>query len=173
MSKIIDIASKIGKGLIGGFVDKTSGIVDSIGDIVTRKQELNNAANELINKLAIAMQEAHNEELRIQADTLKAAYDREVKVNESEHSSWLAKNTLSVISLTTVYATLVLAFIVFFCDYPKENETLIKASLAMLTGLVGMVYGYHYTSSEGSRTKDKTIGILYEKFRESLPETKN
>lgn len=178
MSKIIDIASKIGKGLIGGFVDETAGIVDSIGDIVTRKQELNNAANKLINNLAIAMQEAYNEELRIQADTLKAAYDREARINESEHSSWLAKNTLSLLSLTTYYITATLIFIIIFCDYPPDKKETIERSLYIMSALTTMVFGYYYTSSAGSKNKDETITKLTkrlenEKSRESLSETKN
>lgn len=172
-NKILDIASKISKGLIGGFVDKTAGIVDSIGDIVTRKQELNNAANELINNLAIALQEAHNEELRIQADTLKAAYDREARINESPNASWLSKNTLSILSLTTYYITATLIFIIIFCDYPPDKKETIERSLYIMSALTTMVFGYYYTSSAGSRNKDETITKLTkklenEKFRESL-----
>ena len=169
MSKIAQIVSNIGKSLVGGVVDKASTLVDSVGDIVFKKKELEIEVQKLVHEYQAKLLDAANEDSRIQAETLKAAYDREARINESEHSSKLSKNITSILAILIVFFTFVYGLILIYKSFDEKASDIVLSFVELLKTLTVLVIGYYFGSSSGSKQKSEVIS-RYNESRKNSPE---
>jgi len=88
---------------------------------------------------------------------MDSARNREVKINESANSTWLAKNTASIIALSVILLAFIMFYIVVFTVIPTEKKDVIIYMLGGLISIVTMIIGYYFGSSKGSSDKDAQI----------------
>lgn len=161
----MDIAKLIGGGV--------SALVDSIGDAfdknITSDEERAEQANILKKTETSAMVEMRTldiKEREIEADITKAeladtdsARDNQSLVQESEHSSWLAKNVHGGLAVFIIAVT----FYLFYILVTKgtvglgEDRDLIFLIVGYIAGMASQVIGYFYGSSSSSSFKTKLM----------------
>jgi hypothetical protein len=84
---------------------------------------------------------------RISAQDTDSARDREVKINESEHASWLSKNTGSLIALVFVGVYLYLNYGLLSAMF-KPEDTVFTTIIGNMTNIVMLIVGFYYGSSK-------------------------
>ena len=154
----------------GGNIIKT--VSDAVDDHTYNKEE--RAADELkaqenAAELEIKREQADKEYLTIVLNNelennklavanSESAREREVKITESEHASWLQKNVAPIIALVVILFTFTLWTLVLFRHYePKSSESLI---LGALSTLVGTILNYYFGSSMSSLKKDEAFNKI-------------
>lgn len=146
------------------------GLVDSVGNaldgLITNKEELA-AAKLAVEKEANRHMEAMNasvtKELELQLQDVSNSRDANVKIQESEHSSWLSKNTGYCLD---IFISLIWSGLTFYIAAKYLNIIKLNAGVdfsgvwglyASVTGLMTIVLSWHRGSSRGSADKSATI----------------
>lgn len=99
-----------------------------------------------------------NELIRIDLDDLKNARSRDVKIQESQNSSILAKNVGYIIDIVLITLLVGIVVSLFKLEIPDGNGDILYMVLGVAIGYVGQVITFHRGSSQGS--KDKTQGLI-------------
>lgn len=86
---------------------------------------------------------------KIDGQDRNSARDMETRTQESEHASWLAKNIVPILALTVVVGGG--AGIIY---HPDDSVRM------ALIGVVTMVLGFYFGTSNSSKGKDTTIANL-------------
>jgi hypothetical protein len=80
------------------------------------------------------------------------ARDAQVKIQESEHAGWLAKNIVPMLALTVIFGGGTMIHL--------TNEPDVRMALF---GAITMVLGFYFGSSKSSQLKDTTISNITSK----------
>ena len=88
------------------------------------------------------------------------ARDNNTKVQESENSSKLAKNTPYIIDFIIVISTVFLGAALFAFEIPMQNKELAYMMFGAMLAHCGTVINYHRGSSNGSATKSDIINKI-------------
>jgi hypothetical protein len=104
-------------------------------------------------------QQAEFDKLAVEYESMRvrdmeSARNREVLINQSEHASWMAKNTASIIALAFTLFTFVIYFLVLI-GHLKASENMSILIVNSITNIVMLIVGYYYGSSD-RRGKLKT-----------------
>ena len=145
------LLTTIGQVATGNWI----GAATSIKDMITGSTELTAEQKEV----ALKFLEQDLEGFRIEVEDRKDARAREVLINQSESSSWLAKNTGSLIALVFTIFTCIL-FILVLTGNIKPSENITFTIVSSVTNIFMLVCGYYFGSSRSSQAKDGTIARL-------------
>ncbi len=85
------------------------------------------------------------------------ARENNTKVQESDKSSWLAKNTPFILDFLAVFSVFILGCGLLFIEIPVDNIQIVNIMFGTLLGIMGTVYNYHRGSSKGSNEKQELI----------------
>lgn len=88
------------------------------------------------------------------------ARETNTRIQESDKSSWLAKNTPFILDFIIVFAVFILGYSMLFIEIPSENIQIVNIMFGALLGIMGTVYNYHRGSSNGSATKSDIINKI-------------
>lgn len=88
------------------------------------------------------------------------ARDNNSKVQESENSSKLAKNTPYIIDFIIVISTVFLGAALFAFEIPMQNKELAYMMFGAMLAHCGTVINYHRGSSNGSAAKSDIINKI-------------
>lgn len=88
------------------------------------------------------------------------ARDNNTKVQESENSSKLAKNTPYIIDFIIVISTVFLGAALFAFEIPMQNKELAYMMFGAMLAHCGTVINYHRGSSNGSAAKSDIINKI-------------
>jgi VIT1/CCC1 family predicted Fe2+/Mn2+ transporter len=77
----------------------------------------------------------------------ESARNREILINQSEHASWLAKNTASLIALAYTAFTFVI-YILVLMGHLKAEANISILIVNSITNIAMLIVGYYYGSSE-------------------------
>lgn len=88
------------------------------------------------------------------------ARDNNTKVQESENSSKLAKNTPYIIDFIIVISTVFLGAALFAFEIPMQNKELAYMMFGAMLAHCGTVINYHRGSSNGSAAKSDVINKI-------------
>jgi hypothetical protein len=146
-----NLLNTIGQVATGNWI----GAVDSITDMIQGSTELTAEKKEL----ALQYLAQDLEAMKLEVEDRKDARSREVLINQSESSSWLSKNTGSLIALTFTVFTCVL-FILVLTGNIKPSENITFTIVSSVTNIFMLVCGYYFGSSRSSSAKDSTIARL-------------
>lgn len=146
-----NLLNTIGQVATGNWV----GAVDSITDMIKGSTELTAEKKEL----ALQYLAQDLEAMKLEVEDRKDARQREVLINQSESSSWLAKNTGSLIALVFTVFTCIL-FILVLTGNIKPSENITFTIVSSVTNIFMLVCGYYFGSSRSSQAKDGTIARL-------------
>lgn len=97
------------------------------------------------------------DELDLQLKDVANARSREVELNVSEQSSWLAKNITSILALMLVMAFISLCFTYVLSVTP---DPMVAGVLHDFKDLMLLLCGYYWGSSSNSKIKDNIINKL-------------
>jgi len=151
-------------------VDVDKGTLTAQDQAALRKFELEHE-EELLklrleeNKLDVELQKMYL------ADTASAR-DRETKMAESPHASWLNKNTGPMLAILAIFVTFGLFYKVTFGDLLNKdmvNKDILLYILGVLSAVVAQIFSYYFGSSTGSKSKSDEIGTLLKTLRKGDP----
>jgi hypothetical protein len=137
--------------------------------VVLKKYELED--EEELLRLRLADDRLSLEEQKIRFQDVSGAREREVAIASIDTTSWLLKNTPSLLALSTVFLTFVFfgVFAWFGKDANPENQVakeIMLYVLGVLSAVLTQIFGYYFGSSRGSAEKSRTIDSLVEKETE-------
>lgn len=149
----------------------TSRLSGGISTLVTAKDDPANGSDEekkeLANELARATQMAALglQETQAYLADVASARANQYLVQESEHSSWLAKNAQALLAFCVTGSAFVL-FTVVIVGSSKggfvegENKDIIIYILGALTTVATQVVSYYFGSSAGSADKSRALNAI-------------
>jgi hypothetical protein len=115
------------------------------------------------NRLDVEMQKL------ILAD-VQGARDRETRMAESAHASWLNKNMGPVLGLLAITLSFVLFYQVLFDDkflevLKPEKKDILLYILGVLSAIVTQIFSYYFGSSTGSKAKSEDLARVMESLK--------
>lgn len=155
------VKNLIGKGLGGlaGLVagEKGKEVVNKVTDF------LGCGEDDIIGKLndpetVKALKGFEIEEMKLHNEEMANVREREIKISQSEHSSWLQKNAAALIGIFIILYTFIL-FTLILAGYVRTEKDIVILILTSVTGLCGLVVGYYFGSSVGSKKKDGLLQV--------------
>ena len=152
----------------GAFSNNKGAVAEKIGTaldgLITNKEELLLAKVEMqkvLNEQQKVIIENELKEIEVYLKDSENARNRELEINKSQNSSWLAKNTTSILAVVTVFLTFVLFYIMVFTKMitPERKELFIYI-LGVLSTICAGIMNYYFGSSKGSNDKSDTINKM-------------
>lgn len=155
--------TKLGKWL----KEKAPKVLETVGDIIPGRDPFEVIAD-LVKKspdvppeqkleFTKMQYEFETEWLKIDMQDRASARSRETDfVKSTGHIDWMMTITGSLILMSFIG----LLYVITFKEIPAKNEHLVINAIGVIEGLVGLVVGYYYGSSAGSRIKDMKKGDL-------------
>jgi hypothetical protein len=115
------------------------------------------------NRLDVEMQKL------ILAD-VQGARERETKMAESPHASWLNKNMGPLLGLLAIALSFLLFYQVLFDDkfleaLKPEKKDILLYILGVLSAIVTQIFSYYFGSSTGSKAKSEDISRALESLK--------
>lgn len=165
MGKLKDIISgftpsKVVAESAGTVVSNIMGGLDGLLTSKEEKLEMQTKIEAEINRHTEAVRNVDLEETKALLVDSANARDNNVKIQESEHASWLAKNTLYILTLIVTVGFFGLLTYMLKYDVPKSNEPILNIMLGSLgTAWITMV-SFFFGSSISSKEKQKTINSI-------------
>ena len=161
---IKDLVSEHGEALVLEGVKRTTGIDLSKEELTPDdKQKIMDSQIEImkIDFEKIKEDNRAKEFVTIQDNQNTAnARENNTKVQESNKSSWLAKNTPFILDFLAVFSVFILGCGLLFIEIPVDNIQIVNIMFGTLLGIMGTVYNYHRGSSKGSNEKQELINQI-------------
>lgn len=160
MNKIGEILGKVIGGSTGTIVESVGKVVDEFTLSKEEKAKINETIQAEINRHNEAILSTETElEKAYLADTSNAR-DNNVKIQESEKASWIAKNLPYMLDAIFVVSFFVGLLMIMFKVVPHENKELFYTGFGLLGGYVSTVVNFHRGSSSGSKASADTLRHL-------------
>lgn len=151
------LLDKILSGGIGDVIEKVGNAVDKVvttkAESETLKIELTKVINEHEEKIITAAQAELDSYL---ADT-QSARENFTKIQESDKSSWLAKNILPLLTVGVTLGFFGLLGYMLKEDVPAANKDILNIMLGSLGTAWISIIGYFFGSSVGAKVNGDTI----------------
>jgi hypothetical protein len=145
------------------FLDKILGnapgqIVTAVGDTI--KKFITNDQDRM--KFQLELENAMRDELELHLKDVDSARNREIKINESANSSWLAKNTASILAIFWTLAAVGIILAIYL-GVGANNPATETQILTGIFGIVMLIIGFYFGSSQSSQKNRDTINELVRK----------
>lgn len=140
--------------IISKFKADPTKIAEYEKDLETLRINTSVKAEELANRA----EEIFNERLKIQAEEMSSARNREIEIATSEKANWITRNTTAVLALSFVGVTLLL-YTLSVLKTVEIHENILRD----LRDIVILIMGYYFGSSIGSRQKGDQIDKMISK----------
>jgi len=150
-------------GGLKGLADSAKDIIQQVGENKIAPLEAQLKIDSEINRHAEAMEASAVKEMELQLADTKSARDSNATIQQSENSSWLAKNVGYIIDLLLLIAFLVMLSMIFFHTVPEENHELFYVGFGTLGGYLGTSINFHRGTSQGSHEKQKMLDRMMRK----------
>lgn len=89
--------------------------------------------------------------------------DANARIQESDKSSWMAKNIAYVLDVVFTVAFIAMLFVIIYKSVPETNKELFYTSFGLLGGYVSQILGFHRGTSQGSKDANKELRNLKNK----------
>jgi maltodextrin utilization protein YvdJ len=162
---ITDLVKGHGEELVSKGIEKVTGIkLDGKTELTSEQKQLIMDSEYKLKSLDFEVLKEQNranefETIENNKNTSNAR-ENNTKIQESENSSWLAKNTPYILDFIAIGAVFLLGALLFFVDVPKGNIQILNIMFGTLLTMAGTVYNYHRGSSKGSVDKQNQINSL-------------
>jgi hypothetical protein len=133
-------------------------------DMVALKQYEMEHEEELL-KLRLEENKLDAELQRMYLQDLDSARDREARIQESAHASWLAQNATPIFGMIGVGVAFALFGAILYGgalegDAGKNHKDVIVYVLGVLSAIVTQIFAYYFGSSSGSKNKQDQINRM-------------
>jgi hypothetical protein len=151
------------KGIFSSIVSSGAGnLVESLGNVADKfiqtpeereafKIEIEKEANRHNERLI----ELGTQDVEKYLQDTQSARDANVKIQESDKASWLAKNVGYILDIFFPVAFAVILIMIFKNEVPDENKEIFYMLAGLLGGYVGQVVNFHRGTSRSSEVKQK------------------
>jgi hypothetical protein len=145
--------SSKGSDLVKNVTDAIDTFVDTKGEKADRDLKI----QELIQNYNLELIKEANASDKMYLEDIQNARDNYSKIQESEKSSWLAKNIMPLLTIVVTLGFFSLLIYMLRYEVPKSNERIMDILLGSLgTAWITMV-SFYFGSSKGSEDKQKFI----------------
>lgn len=100
------------------------------------------------------------EKLKLEYEDTINSRETNVKIQESQNASWLAKNTAYILDFIVILSTIFLGMMLFFVVIPQENMNIANIMFGAMLSYCSTIFGWHRGSSKGSTDKQEIINQL-------------
>lgn len=160
------------------FSDGASSLVSAVGDAIDKvvtsdeeRKELDNEIGKASMQYQIQMATLGLQETQAYLDDTASARDNQSRVQESEHSSWLARNVHPFLAITIIGLTFFMYWYIAFSDESASKimapdspmKDIVIYILGALTTVATQVVSYFFGSSSGSADKTRAINAMIRK----------
>lgn len=139
-------------------------IIKSVGDVADKfittkeeKAEFQEKVTSEINRHVESLASSELDETKAYLADTSNARDSNSRIQESEHSSWLAKNVAYMLDIVFTLGFLTMFILVLFKKVPIENKEIFYTGFGLLGGYVGTVLQFHRGSSISSQKNGETM----------------
>lgn len=146
-TKVGKFLQTLGGGALSVVTDIASGkdpVSAILGAVTGGKMSVENAEVALVK---------HQEDLK----DLQQARESNVRIQESESASWLAKNTAYMLDLGIFALVVALMTALIFITIPEGNKEILYLGAGTIFGYMGATWSFHRGSSQGSQDKNQSI----------------
>jgi hypothetical protein len=148
---------KLFQGSATELVKTIGGVIDNLNLSPEEKLQAQLAMEQAANSHAEKMAELAIHELEVEAANTASARDSNVKIQESEHASWLARNTAYILDFIITGVFVGAIAVVVWIIIPEDNKEIFYTLIGVLGAKFGDIINFHRGSSKGSEDKQKTI----------------
>lgn len=150
---IDDLISEVGMPLVKKGVKALTGIdLESKELTAEDKQKLLDSQIEIM--------KIDFEKLKLEYEDTINSRETNVKIQESQNASWLAKNTAYILDFIVILSTIFLGMMLFFVVIPQENMNIANIMFGAMLSYCSTIFGWHRGSSKGSTDKQDVINQL-------------
>ena len=150
VGKLID---DYGEDLVVKGIEKLTGVDIS-------KKELTDEEKQVILDNEFRIKSLDFEELKLKYEDTINSRETNVKIQDSQYASWLAKNTAYILDFIVVLSTIFLGLMLFFVVIPQENMNIANIMFGAMLSYCSTIFGWHRGSSKGSTEKQDFINQL-------------
>lgn len=160
------------------FSSGASSLVTAVGDAIDKvvtsdeeRKELDNEISKANMQFQIQMATLGLQETQAYLGDTASARDNQSRVQESEHSSWLAKNVHPILAVSIIGLTFFMYWYIAFSDESASKimapdspmKDIVIYILGALTTVATQVVSYFFGSSSGSADKSKALNAIIKK----------
>ena len=157
MGKIGEIIGKVIGGSASSVIESVSNVVDQFHLSAEEKAQINQRLTEELNRHQEAIERLSVERLEAELGDISNARDNNAIIQQSDKSSWLAKNLPYVLDAIMVVSFFVGLLMIMYKVVPQENKELFYTGFGLLGGYVSTVMNFHRGSSSGSKASADTL----------------
>lgn len=146
-TKAFEIISKVAPHLLKGLAKEIpggsfiSGIIDSL-----KKEQVDVAPEDMQ-----VLYSFEREMYALEIESVKSAQAMNVALNQSEHATWLAKNTPSIIALSYTTFNFVI-YVMILGGWMKTDNDIAILIVNSITNIAMLIVGYYYGSSNRAQS---------------------
>ncbi len=141
LSKITDV---LGGNLLKGATDLIDQVTTTKEEKEAQKIQMAALVNEAISKAATAA----NQELEIITKDAQNARERDIQANNSNNSSWLAKNINPILALGCLLSTFAVYAYCFRATIQPANKDIVMIVIGSLNTIQASVVAYYFGASK-------------------------
>ena len=144
------------QGGLKGLGETTKDIIAQVDENKMTKAEAEILWDKEMNRHAEAIEEAYLNDVANSRET-------NVKIQESDKSSWMAKNVGYIIDLTILIAFLGCLVLIVYKVVPEQNKELFYMAFGSLGTFAATSINWHRGSSQGSADKQRFLDKMMKK----------
>jgi hypothetical protein len=153
---------KHGKSMVQAFLGHAKNVAPDILDAagkITGIDALENLAKMIDGSPDMSEEDkaAALELIKIEKADMADARNMNVKIQESENASWLAKNAAYILDFAVFSLAAFMVVGLFFVEIPERNERILDITTGTVLGILGTTYAFHRGSSKSSEDKTKEM----------------
>lgn len=160
LSKVLNI----GGGEVGDLVDSVGKVADSLFTSEEEIKEQSLLAQKASYEYALEKSKIELQETGLYLEDINSARDANVKIQESDDSSWLAKNTLYLLAFLLIFFTFgLMGMMIWGPDVTGVKHDIIVMVLGILSSISVQVVSFFFGSSAGSKEKTTVLNSAIKK----------
>ncbi len=113
-------------------------------------------------EMTMKLKELDLEYAKLDAADRDSARNREIEIARSD-VHFITKNITSILAIGILTGSIIIAMLVFFVDFPDNQENILIFVLGSLFSIATQVVSYYFGSSQGSKDKTKEIQGMMKK----------
>jgi hypothetical protein len=113
-------------------------------------------------EMTMKLKELDLEYAKLDAQDRDSARNREIEIAKSD-VHFITKNITSILAIGILTGSIIIAMLVFFVDFPDNQENILIFVLGSLFSIATQVVSYYFGSSQGSKDKTKEIQGMMKK----------
>lgn len=160
----MSIITNLFSGGAGEIIKQIGGVVDNLTTTKEEKETLKIEMEKVVNSHLEKMTEEANREFELQLKDVQNSRDSNVKIQESEHASWLAKNVAYCLDILLGVVWSIGTFYILARAMKlvsgEADMTIVLSIHGTITAVFMTIVNFHRGTSKGSEDKGKQLHTM-------------